>query len=278
MLQPHLARGRMAFDTSKQGQNTASKSAPFAGKNTLTSAEELEIANDELIAFNSQLQQKIQKLLERLNETTNAMIGMFNTLPDTNRMPASPNSTSALKLPAAPPKAQLVQGTTKPNAKTTILILANDPQLRDRMRDNLEDDGWEVEFFDVASAVQSMKAGASDFVAKTVGDRALVEYIKCVFARAADKNEQTERCNFSTEHIAGLTPRQRQIMAMVLDGHPSKNIAADLKISQRTVENHRASIMQRTGTKSLPALARLALGAGPFGANRLAQTPNHPIA
>ena len=50
-------------------------------------------------------------------------------------------------------------------------------------------------------------------------------------------------------------------MDMVLAGHPSKNIAADLGISQRTVENHRASIMDKTGSKSLPALARLALAA-----------------
>jgi two-component system CheB/CheR fusion protein len=47
-------------------------------------------------------------------------------------------------------------------------------------------------------------------------------------------------------------------MLRVLAGHPSKNIAADLNISQRTVENHRASIMKKTGSRSLPALARLA--------------------
>jgi len=58
-----------------------------------------------------------------------------------------------------------------------------------------------------------------------------------------------------------LTPRERQIMEMVLAGAPSKNIAVDLGISQRTVENHRASIMKKTGSKSLPALARLALAA-----------------
>ncbi|SEN55623.1 regulatory protein, luxR family [Loktanella fryxellensis] len=57
-----------------------------------------------------------------------------------------------------------------------------------------------------------------------------------------------------------LTPRQHQIMDLVLAGHPSKNIAADLHISQRTVESHRAAIMRRTGAMSLPALARLAVG------------------
>ena len=59
--------------------------------------------------------------------------------------------------------------------------------------------------------------------------------------------------------IAGLTARQREVMDMVLAGHPSKNIAADLGISQRTVENHRAEIMKKTGARSLPALARLAI-------------------
>ena len=59
----------------------------------------------------------------------------------------------------------------------------------------------------------------------------------------------------------GLTPRQHQVLGLVLAGHPSKNIAADLGISRRTVENHRAAIMVRTGATSLPALARLAIGA-----------------
>lgn len=60
--------------------------------------------------------------------------------------------------------------------------------------------------------------------------------------------------------LADLTPRQRQVMALVLAGHPSKIIAADLTISRRTVENHRAAIMRRTGATSLPALVRLSLG------------------
>jgi DNA-binding CsgD family transcriptional regulator len=65
----------------------------------------------------------------------------------------------------------------------------------------------------------------------------------------------------ATDCIVRLTPRQHQIMALVLAGHPSKVIAFRLGISQRTVENHRAAIMKKTGSKSIPALARVALAA-----------------
>lgn len=71
-----------------------------------------------------------------------------------------------------------------------------------------------------------------------------------------------------------LTPRQRQVMDLVLAGHPSKNIASHLKISQRTVENHRAAIMQRTGATSLPALARIAVGAAGCADQRLRHSLN----
>jgi DNA-binding NarL/FixJ family response regulator len=56
--------------------------------------------------------------------------------------------------------------------------------------------------------------------------------------------------------LATLTERQHQIMRLVLDGLPSKTIGSDLRISRRTVENHRAAIMKKTGCHSLPALAR----------------------
>ena len=66
--------------------------------------------------------------------------------------------------------------------------------------------------------------------------------------------------------VARLTPRQHQIMELVLAGHPSKIIAFKLGLSQRTVDNHRAAIMRKTGSKSLPALARVALAAAWNGA------------
>jgi DNA-binding CsgD family transcriptional regulator len=65
----------------------------------------------------------------------------------------------------------------------------------------------------------------------------------------------------AADRMASLTPRQRQVMELVLAGHSSKNIAAELGLSRRTVENHRAQIKARTGAKSLPELARLALAA-----------------
>ena len=72
---------------------------------------------------------------------------------------------------------------------------------------------------------------------------------------------QSDWHDVAARQIEVLTVRQREIMEMVLAGHPSKNIAADLNISRRTVENHRAAIMKRTGAKSLPELARLAVAA-----------------
>jgi len=114
---------------------------------------------------------------------------------------------------------------------------------------------------DVPMAIRAMKAGASDFVEKPVSRPGLLASIVHALEGSRDAAKLTAWRDAAAAQVAGLTPRQREIMALVLAGHPSKNIAADLGISQRTVENHRASIMHKTGTNSLPALARLALAA-----------------
>ena len=118
---------------------------------------------------------------------------------------------------------------------------------------------------DVPMAVEAMKAGASDFIEKPVSRSELLAGVGRALELARDSSKLTAYREDAAGHLAGLTDRQRQIMTMVLAGHPSKNIAADLGISQRTVENHRAAIMTKTGSKSLPALARLALAAAPEG-------------
>jgi two-component system CheB/CheR fusion protein len=112
---------------------------------------------------------------------------------------------------------------------------------------------------DVPMAVQAMKAGASDFIEKPVGRDELLAGVERALERSRDATKLSLWRKDASERVGKLTSRQRQIMDLVLAGHPSKNIAADLTLSQRTVENHRASIMKKTGAKSLPALARLAL-------------------
>ena len=114
---------------------------------------------------------------------------------------------------------------------------------------------------DVAMAVQAMKVGASDFIEKPVGRDDLLASIDRALDQARDKGKQVVWREDAARNVGALTPRQRQVLARVVAGQASKNIAADLDISQRTVENHRASIMRKTGATSLPALARLALAA-----------------
>lgn len=65
----------------------------------------------------------------------------------------------------------------------------------------------------------------------------------------------------AVDRIRSLTPREQQIMGLILAGQPNKNIAVDIGISQRTVENHPAAVMRKTGSKSVPALVRFALAA-----------------
>jgi two-component system CheB/CheR fusion protein len=114
---------------------------------------------------------------------------------------------------------------------------------------------------DVRMAVAAMSAGASDFIEKPVSEAPLMASIARALEQARDGGKATAWRAEAAGHLAGLTARQREIMYLVLAGHPSKNIAMDLDISQRTVENHRAAIMARSGVKSLPELARLVLAA-----------------
>jgi len=120
---------------------------------------------------------------------------------------------------------------------------------------------------DVTMAVDAMKAGASDFIEKPVAAEELLASLLRTMDLCHDSARLAAWRQTANQHLASLSMRQRQVMALVLAGHPSKNIAADLGISQRTVENHRASIMRKAGTRSLPALARLALAADWDGAD-----------
>jgi two-component system CheB/CheR fusion protein len=202
---------------------------------------------------------------------------------------------------------------TKDRERPVIFVVDDDKQVREALRDVLEDNGWVVEDFescqgffevyrpgregcllldaylpvmkgldllrrlkeggdhlpaimitgaaDVTMAVEAMKAGAFDFVEKPISREDLLACVTRALEQARDASKLSAWQENAAAHVAGLTARQRQILDLVVAGHPSKNIAADLGISQRTVENHRASIMKKMGAKSIPALARIALAA-----------------
>ena len=119
---------------------------------------------------------------------------------------------------------------------------------------------------DVAMAVDAMKSGVLDFLEKPVNAVELLASVARALEQSRDDSKSPAWHAQAVEKIARLTKRQHEVMDMVVAGHPSKNIAADLGLSQRTVETHRAAIMHKTGSKSLPALARLALAAVKKGA------------
>ena len=110
-----------------------------------------------------------------------------------------------------------------------------------------------------------MKAGALDFIEKPVSGRALIESIDQAYDLSRNAPRRQELRDEAIARLAQLTRRERDILKHVLAGHPSKVIAFELGISQRTVEGHRAAIMQKSGSKSSAELTRLALLAADEG-------------
>ncbi len=110
---------------------------------------------------------------------------------------------------------------------------------------------------DIATAVAAMKAGVQNFLEKPVPYDALVAAISGALGEASAHHQEAMDNRLAASRIALLTQRQLEVMNLVVAGRPSKVIAHELSISQRTVETHRAAIMRRTGAASIPALARM---------------------
>ncbi len=114
---------------------------------------------------------------------------------------------------------------------------------------------------EVSMAVEAMKAGAIDFIEKPIRRDQFLASIERALELGRDSSALSVWREDAAARIATLTPRERQIMDLVIIGQPNKNIAADLNVSQRTVENHRASVMKKTRSKSLSDLVRLSIAA-----------------
>jgi two-component system response regulator FixJ len=110
----------------------------------------------------------------------------------------------------------------------------------------------------VARAVQAMKAGAVDFLEKPFDDETLFNGIEAALARAGRCVGDREPVQ-AAQRIATLSPREREVLDRLVAGRPNKLIAFDLGISVRTVEVHRARMMERLGTKQFADAIRLAV-------------------
>jgi two-component system, LuxR family, response regulator FixJ len=115
---------------------------------------------------------------------------------------------------------------------------------------------------DVPLAVQAMKAGAHDFIEKPFSAPAILASVELALSslEAANRRDRAELALQTKLEL--LSPREREVLDGLLAGLPNKTIAFDLAISPRTVEVHRARVMDKMGARTLPELVRLALGAG----------------
>ncbi|MBV8472629.1 MAG: hypothetical protein JO107_15380 [Hyphomicrobiales bacterium] len=106
---------------------------------------------------------------------------------------------------------------------------------------------------------------AAPFESMQLSSEVLALLVRALEAKSAPGDERRVPSAEPCANLPALTPRERQVLQFVLDGFQNKRIANELRISMRTVENHRASIMRKTGSKSLPALVKFAIAAGAAG-------------
>jgi FixJ family two-component response regulator len=114
----------------------------------------------------------------------------------------------------------------------------------------------------VAAGVQAMKAGAVDFLDTPYRPEQLLEAVAAAQAGIRDTAQRDEATDLVRSRIAALSLREREVLDRLLAGGTNKTIARDLGISPRTVEAHRARIMERLEAKSLPELVQIAMAAG----------------
>jgi len=110
---------------------------------------------------------------------------------------------------------------------------------------------------DIPMAVEAMQQGAFDFLQKPFRDQDLIERIQRALTRdKASRAELSERSR-GRVRLASLTPREREVLGLVTSGKPNKIMAAELGVSQRTVEIHRARVMEKMQASSLAQLVRM---------------------
>jgi DNA-binding CsgD family transcriptional regulator len=239
-----------AFDPSKH----ANEEFGTADEELEMSRDDLESRNQELTALNGQLQATVERhramsrnLQNILDSTDVATLFLDANLSIRFFTPAATSLFTLIASDIGRPLAGLSRRFEDDNLLPDArVVLASHTPVRRAVRS--EDGSWFIR------ATLPYRSGGSGIegVVITLADISEI--------RAAERRVGAAR-ETAVIRVGSLTARQRQVLDLVLAGHPSKNIATDLGISQRTVDNHRAAIMRKTGSKSLPALVRTALAA-----------------
>jgi len=114
-------------------------------------------------------------------------------------------------------------------------------------------------YADVPMAVQAMKSGAIDFIEKPFDNERLLQQLQLCLQKVGAQHSEQDRQHAIAEKIQRLTRRERQVMDLLVAGHQNRVIAEKLGISPRTVEIHRARVMEKLEAHSLSDVVRLAL-------------------
>jgi two-component system response regulator FixJ len=109
---------------------------------------------------------------------------------------------------------------------------------------------------DVQTAVRAMKAGASDFLEKPYSDHELLRAIEATLSKELQITRNRDVAD-AVRRVASLSPRERDVLDGLMSGRPNKLIAYDLGLSVRTIEVHRARMMDRLGVRQLSEAIRL---------------------
>jgi two-component system response regulator FixJ len=115
---------------------------------------------------------------------------------------------------------------------------------------------------DVPMAVDAMQHGAFDFLQKPFRDQELIDRVQKALARDRENRAASQAHDQIRARLDTLTPREREVLQLLAQGRQNKVMAAELGLSQRTVEIHRAHVMEKMGAGSVAQLVRMVLDAG----------------